>query len=153
VPDRLNGSEGSQPVFELRATGLKASDVEFAVWQLPSASTPRLREPELAGRLKGRQVRLIEHRLLRRLKRANVAYHGVNRGETARLTIDESDALHLALLFRVLAPMRNLDRIRLVAEGVEEMSREEAGYWLGMVLRRQYPRRVLAALRLLLTTP
>jgi hypothetical protein len=69
------------------------------------------------------------------------------------LTIDESDALHLALLFRVLAPMRNLDRIRLVAEGVEEMSREEAGYWLGMVLRRQYPRRVLAALRLLLTTP
>jgi len=33
------------------------------------------------------------------------------------------------------------------------MSREEAGYWLGMVMHREYPRRVLAALRILLTTP
>ena len=48
--------------------------------------------------------------------------------------------------------MRNLDRIREVAEGVEKMSREEAGYWLGMVLHRAYPRRVLASLRTLLTT-
>jgi hypothetical protein len=48
--------------------------------------------------------------------------------------------------------MRNLDRIRQVAEGIEQMGREEAGYWLGMVLHKQQPRRVLAALRLLLTT-
>ena len=61
-------------------------------------------------------------------------------------------ALSLGLLFRALAPMRNLDRIREVAEGVEKMSREELGYWLGMVLHRAHPRRVLASLRTLLTT-
>jgi hypothetical protein len=33
------------------------------------------------------------------------------------------------------------------------MSREEAGYWLGMAIHRPFPRRVLAALRLLLTRP
>jgi hypothetical protein len=49
--------------------------------------------------------------------------------------------------------MKNLDRIRQVAEGLEKMSREEAGYWLGMVLHREHPRRVLASLRILLTTP
>lgn len=38
-----------------------------------------------------------------------------------------------------------------IACGIE--SREEAGYWLGMVMHRAYPRRVLAALRILLTTP
>ena len=35
---------------------------------------------------------------------------------------------------------------------MDKMTREEAGYWLGMAVHRVYPRRVLAALRLLLTT-
>lgn len=48
--------------------------------------------------------------------------------------------------------MRHLDRIRQVADGIDEMSREEAGYWLGMAMHRKNPRRVLAALRTLLTT-
>ena len=48
--------------------------------------------------------------------------------------------------------MRNLDRIRLVEEGIEAMSREEAGYWLGMSMHRKNPRRVLAALRILMET-
>ncbi len=54
-------------------------------------------------------------------------------------------------MFRALAPMRHRDRMRAVAEGVETMGREEAAYWLGMVLHRSNPRRVLTALRLLLT--
>ena len=74
-------------------------------------------------------------------------------GKSKRWPLDEEVALTLGLLFRVLAPMKNLDRIRQVAEGVEKMSREEAGYWLGMVMHREYPRRVLASLRILLTTP
>ena len=47
--------------------------------------------------------------------------------------------MNLGLLFRVLAPMRNLDRIRQVADGVDEMSREESGYWLGMAMHRKSP--------------
>jgi hypothetical protein len=41
----------------------------------------------------------------------------------------------------------------LVAEGVEAMGREEAAYWLGMAMHRKNPRRVLGALRILLTDP
>jgi hypothetical protein len=47
--------------------------------------------------------------------------------------------------------MRSIDRITQVANGIDEMSREEAGYWLGMAMHRKRPRRVLAALRTLLT--
>jgi len=36
-------------------------------------------------------------------------------------------------------------------EGIEEMGREEAAYWLGMAMHRKNPRRVLAALRLLMS--
>ena len=62
-------------------------------------------------------------------------------------------ALTLGLLFRALAPMRSRDRIRTVAEGIEAMEREEAAYWLGMAMYRRRPRRVLSALRMLLTDP
>ena len=54
---------------------------------------------------------------------------------------------------RSLAPFLNRDRVRAVAEGVEAMEREEAGYWLGMAMHRRNPRRVLTALRSLLTDP
>jgi hypothetical protein len=33
------------------------------------------------------------------------------------------------------------------------MAREEAAYWLGMAVHRKNPRRVLTALRILLTAP
>ena len=59
----------------------------------------------------------------------------------------------LGLLFRSLAPMRNRDNMRAVAEGIEAMGREEAAYWLGMAIHRKNPRRVLMALRFLLTDP
>ena len=39
------------------------------------------------------------------------------------------------------------------AEGIDNMGCEEAAYWLGMAMHRKNPRRVLTALRVLLTTP
>jgi hypothetical protein len=61
--------------------------------------------------------------------------------------------LNLGLLFRAMASMRKLERIRRDADGIDAMTREEAGYWLGMAVHRKSPRRVLAALRMLLDTP
>ena len=57
----------------------------------------------------------------------------------------------LGLLFRALAPMRNRVNMRAVVEGIETMRHEEAAYWAGMALHRRHPRRVLMALRILLT--
>ena len=62
-------------------------------------------------------------------------------------------ALTLGLLFRTLAPMRSRDNTRAVAEGIEAMEREETAYWLGMAMHGKHPRRVLTALRMLLTEP
>ena len=39
------------------------------------------------------------------------------------------------------------------AAGTQAMGREEAAYWLGMAMHRKHPRRVLTALRFLLTAP
>ena len=122
------------------------------IWQLRSPATPRLKAPEHVATLQGSGLRMLENRILKRLAREKIVLGSLKPGKTKVWQLDEEMALSLGLLFRALAPMRNLDRIREVADGVEKMSREELGYWLGMVLHRDYPRRVLASLRTLLTT-
>jgi hypothetical protein len=139
------------PQYELRLRVARGSDFELEVWQNPSPATPRLTAPEYLAGLKGSALRLIEPRLLKRLSQVKINLGARTVEKTRAWKIDEDLALNLGLLFRVLAPMRNLDRIRQVADGVDEMSREEAGYWLGMAMHRKQPRRVLASLRLLLT--
>jgi hypothetical protein len=142
------------PLYELRRKARRGGSGDYAleIWQLPSPATPRLDAPEQVATLKGAGLRLIEARLVRRLARGKINLGAAASEPDRRWPLDEDLALSLGLLFRALAPMRNLERIRLVAEGIEAMSREEAGYWLGMALNRKQPRRVLAALRMLLDT-
>ena len=107
----------------------------------------------IAG-LRGRNLELVEHRVLKRLSQC-----GIKLGRTGAYArkrgyaLNEDLALTLGLLFRTLAPMRSRDNMRAVAEGIEAMGREEAAYWLGMAMHRKHPRRVLTALRFLLTDP
>lgn len=66
--------------------------------------------------------------------------------------LDEDIALNLHDCSARLPPMTSIERIRQVSQGIYQMTREEAGYWLGMAVQRKSPRRELAALRMLLTT-
>jgi hypothetical protein len=147
------GTNPYGPTYELRLIVPKNRDWRLEIWQLPSPATPRLQGPEYVAAIKGTPLRIIEPRLLKRLSRARINLGGLQQEKTRRWQLDEELALNLGLLFRVLAPMKNLDRIREVADGVEGISREEAGYWLGMSMHRKNPRRVLAALRTMLTSP
>lgn len=137
-------------MYELRVKGLKGGRMLLEIYQIPSPVTPRLKKPERIAGLKGRVLEIVETRVLRRLKSAGIRLPHLEKGKKKAFSLDEDLALYLALMFRTLAPMRNIDRIRLVAKGIDEMSREEAGYWLGMTIHRSNPRRVLAALRMLL---
>ncbi len=150
----------STPRYELRVSKLGAVDGEYEVWQLPSPATPQVTAPVRVAGLRGRNLSLVEHRVLRRL-----AQSGIRLGSSGRArarggksggsghALSEDLALTLGLLFRALAPMRSRDNMVTVAEGIEAMQREEAAYWLGMAMHRKRPRRVLAALRMLLTEP
>lgn len=158
--DRLSGNRnadpkqnGSRPRYEIRAKSTKKDGLEISVWQLPSPSAPRLTEPECAGTLKGRPLRLVETAVIKRLRSLGISLAKLKTGETLKHAVDEEEAVSLALQFRALAPMRSVDRIQTVSDGIGRLSREEANYWLGMALHRKKPRRVLAALRMLLTSP
>jgi len=148
-----SSANGSGPAYELRLLVNKHGDWRLAIWQLPSPSTPRLQSPEYVATLRGAALRIVENRVIKQLSRANIRLGSLAPGKQKRWPMDEDLSLTLGLLFRTLAPMKKLDRIRQVADGIDQMSREEAGYWLAMAMHRMYPRRVLAALRTLLTLP
>ena len=143
----------SVPRYELRVRVHGPVDTEYEVWQLPSPATPHVRAPARVAGLRGRNLELIEHRVLRRLARVGVRPGRLANHKKRAFALGEELALTLGLLFRVLAPMRSRDNMRAVAEGVEAMEREEAAYWLGMAMHRRHRRRVLTALRVLLTDP
>ena len=150
---QASSTDYNQPLYELRLVVPKSGDWQLAIWQLPSPATPRLTAAEHVATLKGAALRIIEARVLKQLARADIRLGTLTPGKSRSWPLGEEASLILGLLFRILAPMRNLDRIRQVADGIDQMSREEAGYWLGMAMHRKYPRRVLAALRTLLTMP
>jgi hypothetical protein len=142
----------SAPVFEVRTVRHGPADTEVEVWQLPSPVSPQVAAPLRLAGLRGRNLDLIEHRVLKLLRQAGVRFAPLSDRKEAH-PIGEVDALRMGLLFRALAPMRSRNNIRAVAEGIEAMGREEASYWLGMAMHRKNPRRVLTALRFLLTDP
>jgi hypothetical protein len=140
------------PCYEFRLAASERGEYEYSIWRSYSRAGLVTEGGEQIGVVRGEAARIIENRVIRQLTRARVNLGPVRLGENRQWSIEEDRALTLGLLFRVLAPMRNPERIREIAERVEEMSREEAGYWLGMSIYRQNSRRVLAALRLLLTS-
>jgi len=141
------------PVYELRATRRTSSNHELEVWQLPSNATPQLKHQKRIAGLHGRNLALVEHRLLHQLSAEGIDISGMKVGTTEHFDLTEFAALRLGLLFRALAPMRSRSNMRQCTEGIEAMGKEEAAYWLGMAMHRKYPRRVLMALRFLLIDP
>lgn len=141
------------PRYELRGRRLGAGDDLVEIWQLPAAATPQIKAPVYIAGLHGRNLALVEHRLLKRLKAQRIELGGLALDDVRRFPLSEELAINLGLLFRALAPMRNRAHMVSVAQGIEAMPREEAAYWLGMAMRRKNPRRVLMALRFLLIEP
>ena len=147
----VNKGHQTRPLYHLRAKGLRGSQMELSVWELPSPATPRIKHPEWVATLAGKPLAVVEVRLYRKLRQLGIRVDSLPKGEVKTFDLSEEDALILALLFRTLAPMHSIDRIRVVCDGVDKLTKEEAGYWLGMAVHRKNPRRVLAALRMLLT--
>ena len=162
---RLVDTPSSAPQYELRIRYRGFGKSELEIWQMPAIATPHLREPVRVAGLNGSALELVEHRIFKHLHKAglrisslqpslkalNVKDSAVSRFGTRAYVITEDLALTLGLLCRALAPMRDRARMRAVAEGIAAMHRDEAGYWLSMAMHRKNPRRVLTALRYMLT--
>ncbi len=147
------GTPESAPRYELRVRRHGPVDTEYEIWQMPAPATPQVTSALRVAGLRGRNLELVEHRVLKQLWQSGIKLGRSADTRKRGYALTEDLALTLGLLFRTLAPMRSRDNMRAVAGGIENMGREEAAYWLGMAMHRKYPRRVLTALRFLLTEP
>ena len=143
----------SAPRYELRVRRHGPVDTEYEIWQMPAPATPQVTSALRVAGLRGRNLELVEHRVLKQLWQSGIKLGRSADTRKRGYALTEDLALTLGLLFRTLAPMRSRDNMRAVAEGIELMGREEAAYWLGLAMHRKHPRRVLTALRFLLTEP
>ena len=143
----------SAPHYELRVRRHGPIGTEYEIWQMPATATPHVMSALRVAGLRGRNLDLVEHRVLKRLSQSGIKPGRSVDTRKRGYALTEDLALTLGLLFRTLAPMRSRDNMRAVAEGIEAMGHEEAAYWLGMAMHRKHPRRVLTALRFLLTEP
>ena len=119
----------------------------------PATATPQVTSALGVAGLQGRNLELIEHRVLKRLSRSGIKLGWNADSMKCGYALTKDLALTLGLPFCELVPMRSRDNMRAVAEGIEAMGREEDVYWLGMAMHRKCPCRVLTALRCLFTEP
>lgn len=140
------------PKYELRACNRGVNDLELSIWQMPCQATPHVKKPVRIAGLHGRNLSLVESIVLKNLKKEGISVCPAP-GTTQTFPVCEDMAMNVGLLFRSLAPMRNASRMRNTALGIDLMEKDETAYWLGMAMHRKNPRRVLSALRLLLSAP
>jgi hypothetical protein len=150
---KSNVAIGIHPIYSVKVTSRGGEGLLVEVWQIPSSATPQASTRRRLAGLHGRTLSLIENRLLKQLRLLGVDAIGLPRGSVREFQIGEEDALRMGLLFRILAPMRSWSKILSCVTAIEAMGKEEAAYWLGMAMHRKHPRRVLTALRHLVTEP
>ena len=121
----------SAPQYELRVRLHGPVETEYEIWQVPSPATPHLKAAVRVAGLRGRNLELVEHRVLRRLAQSGVKLSATVDAKRRGYAVTEDLALTLGLIFRILAPMRSRENMRTVIEGIEAMEREETAYWLG----------------------
>ena len=109
-------TQPATPRYELRVQRHGPTDAEYQIWQLPNAATPHLQADTRVAGLRGRNLSLVEHRVLRRLAQSGIKLGQKPRSRERGHALTENLALTLGLLFRTLAPMRNRENMRTVPD-------------------------------------
>ena len=103
-----------------------------------------LEDQERAIRVEGHRATHVAAPLQAVLRAANL--RGRQWSRPAPFELDPVLGAHVELLLRAVKPLRRVDRLEAVADGVAGMSAEESAYWHAQTTRR----RGLRALRVLL---
>ena len=65
-------SPESAPRYQLRVQRRAPTDIEYEIWQVPAAATPQVTTSQRVAGLRGRNLELIEPRVLKRLAQSGV---------------------------------------------------------------------------------
>ncbi len=97
----------SAPQYELRVRRHGPVDTEYEIWQMPAPATPQVTSALRVAGLRGRNLELVEHRVLKQLWQSGIKLGRSADTRKRGYALTEDLALTLGLLFRTLAPMRS----------------------------------------------
>lgn len=89
-------ASASVPRYELRMRTYARAGAEYPIWQLPAAASPHLRVPVRVAELRGRNLELIEHSVMRRVAGGGLRPWRAGGRRAAALPLGEDTALILA---------------------------------------------------------
>lgn len=137
--------------FQLRVVPLTNNDFALELYQCAYKKAGEKKRPaaKRVGQLKGKPLIQARQRIYQALKANNYDPKTLSSKRQNPYVLSEESGVNLALLFQVLQPMSKPERIANIANGISEMSDEEAHYWFAKVTNgKRQP--ALKAMRVLL---
>jgi hypothetical protein len=137
--------------FELRVFAHGKEGYGLALYQTrPGRRRRGEREMERLVQVAGDPLRAVMDQVLGALRRAGYRPSELQRGRCEPFGLLDEDGTRLGLLLLIIRPIRKLDRIEAIHEGLRRMEPEEVYYWFSKATARDGAERARRALRILL---
>lgn len=110
--------------------------VRLELWQEAYNTNDKQQAPQKVGTLRGTQFLACQPGLVEALKREGHPPSMLTRPQSTPLELTEDTGIYLGLLFRLARPLRRVERIQNVLQGLVRMTPDERQYFYARV---QYP--------------
>lgn len=137
--------------FQLKILPLDNNNYALELYQCAYRQAGEKKRPaaKRIGRIKGESLLLIKQAIYQALKANNYDPQTLSNKRQNPYILNEQYGVNLALLFQAAAPLKKLERIVNIKEGIMAMSNEEAHYWFAKINNNKHSS-ALRALRVLL---
>jgi hypothetical protein len=122
--------------YQLRVLKDHDNAVRLELWQMPYNRSPLPEDTHKVGALRGLPLTACHSGLTEVLRRDGHPPSVLSRPQAGALDLTEDSGIYLALLFRLIRPLKRLDRIQNVFQGLSRMSADERHYFFARI---QYP--------------
>lgn len=122
--------------YQLRVLKDHDNAVRLELWQVPYNRSPQAEDPHKVGTLRGLPLTACHSGLTEVLGREGHSPSVLSRPRPEAVELTEDGGIYLALLFRLIRPLKRIDRIQNVFQGLSRMTPDERQYFFARI---QYP--------------
>ena len=121
--------------FQLRVNSADNNNFVLELYQCAYKKAGEKKRPaaEKIGCLKGNTLNLVKQSIYQVLKTNNYDPQTLSSKRQSSYTLSEESGVQTAIMFQVLQPLSQPEKINKIATGISAMSNEEAHYWFAMI--------------------
>ncbi|WP_242823805.1 DUF7680 family protein [Sulfobacillus thermosulfidooxidans] len=124
--------------YQLRILKDHDNAVRLELWQMPYNASSQTENTQKVGSLRGLPLTACHSGVTEVLRQEGQPPSVLSRPHGEMVELTEDAGIYLALLFRLIRPLKRLDRIQNVVQGLARMTPDERQYFFARI---QYPRK------------